>query len=87
VQDLCQTALQVSPCPFTSLLGSPGLPTLEGAERALRLLAAACMPLCSRWLLDNHFNLSQHLTEQLKSQGIAVETVSFYEIFIMLALC
>ena len=62
--------MQVSPCPVSSSTPDcPGLPTLEGAEAALRLLGTACRSWRCRWLLDAHLNLADRLKQQLEKQG------------------
>ncbi|DBA69517.1 TPA: hypothetical protein ACH3X2_012720 [Trebouxia sp. C0005] len=76
LQDLCQAGLQASPCPLSSSADCPILSTLEGAEAALRLLTAACIPLRCRWVLNSHLNLrnrlQQHLDTQEKEAGVAI---------------
>ena len=68
-QGLCQAALLQSPCPLSSTPDCPALPTLEGAEAALRLLTTACMPLHHRWLINSYLSLSRRLLHQKQSQG------------------
>lgn len=62
--------MQASPCPLSSLADCPALPSLEGAETALRLLTVACLPLRFRWAVDNHFSLGHRLQQQSESQGV-----------------
>ena len=75
LQDLCQAALQQSPCPLASTPDCPALPTPEGAEAALKLLTAACTPWRWRWCIDHTLSLSQRLKRQVQSQGMAPQVL------------
>ncbi len=79
LQDLCQAALQASPCPLSSSADCPTLSTLEGAAAALWLLTAACVPLRCRWILDSLLNLRRRLQHQLDTQG-AVNVMSSHSV-------